>query len=179
MGLLRLACVLLLAVASPRAATLERLSFEAMAQQATSIVRGKVQSIRTERSKGLVYTVYSLAVSTSWKGYKAEQVEVSSIGGTHDGVTQKFGGAPVLDPGAEYVAFVWRGKSGRSQILGLSQGLFKVVQTPEQKPYLLRDAIEGVTLVSEQGEEIEALRLSFVELETKIRRALAKETPSQ
>ncbi len=33
---------------------------------------------------------------------------------------------PELETGAEYVLFLWRGPSGRTQITGLSQGLFEI-----------------------------------------------------
>ena len=179
MGLLRLACMVLLAAACLQAATLERLSFEAMTKQATTIVRGRVGDIRTDRSNGIIYTQYSFEALTAWKGPQVELLEISSSGGTYEGVTQRFVGAPVLEPGAEYVAFLWQGKSARLQILGLAQGLFRVVKGDGLEPYVLRDAIEDVTLVSEQGREIKALRFTLAELETTIRRALAaKETPA-
>jgi len=178
MGFLRLTLTLLVVAACSQAATLERLSFESMAQQSTSIVRGRVSEARAVRAGGIIYTLYRIEVSAWWKGTQSEGLEIATIGGSHDGVTQRFGGSPSLQPGTEYVAFLWEGASGRSQILGLTQGLFEVVESAVGEPMLLRQAIEDVTLVAEAGREIGALKLSFTEFEGKIRKALSAQEAS-
>ena len=43
-----------------------------------------------------------------------------------DGIRQSVSGAPELKPGQEYVLFLWTSRSGLTQVMGLSQGLFKV-----------------------------------------------------
>ena len=171
----RLALTLLVAAACSHAATLERLSFENMTQQSTSIVRGRVSDVRAIRAGGIIYTLYRFEASAHWKGSESEKLEIATIGGTHDGVTQRFGGSPTLQPGKEYVAFLWHGASGRNQILGLTQGLFEVVESANREPMLVREAIEDVTLVSEPGREIGSLTLSFAQLEARIRSALASQ----
>ena len=171
--------MLMVAAVCSHPATLERLSFENMAQQSTSIIPGRVSDVRTIRADGIIYTLYRLEASTRWKGPQTGQLEIATIGGAHDGATQRFGGSPTLEPGKEYVAFLWQGASGRNQILGLAQGLFEVVEGADGEPMLLREAIEDVTLVAEAGREIGALKLSFAELEAKIRSALAAQEASK
>jgi hypothetical protein len=41
-------------------------------------------------------------------------------------MTQSVAGAPELKLGGEYVLFLWTGRSGLTQIIGLSQGAFDV-----------------------------------------------------
>ena len=47
-------------------------------------------------------------------------------GGVVNGIRQSVTGAPELKPGQEYVLFLWTSRSGLTQVIGLSQGLFKV-----------------------------------------------------
>ena len=47
-------------------------------------------------------------------------------GGVVDGIRQSVSGAPELKPGQEYVMFSVDQPSGLTQVMGLSQGLFKL-----------------------------------------------------
>ena len=108
------------------ATTLEQMSLEELIRQSTAVVRGTPRSARVERDGSLIYTVYSLAVSDRWKGEPGSNIEVSLPGGSVGGVTQNFGGVPHLETGHEYIVLLWTGPSGRTQIIGLTQGLFSM-----------------------------------------------------
>lgn len=108
------------------AATLERLSTDEMIGKSTAIVRGKVLSSRSAFRGPMIYTYSRVQVLEQWKGAVASEVEVACPGGKANGMEQNFSGAPALATGSEYLLFLWTGKSGMTQIIGLSQGVFDV-----------------------------------------------------
>jgi hypothetical protein len=117
-----LICLALLAPL--RATTLEQLSLDEMIQKSTAIVRARVTGSHSAARGGNVYTYFQLQVLESWKGSIA--MEVAVPGGVADGIRQSVAGAPELKPGREYVLFLWTSRSGLTQLMGLSQGLFHV-----------------------------------------------------
>lgn len=131
--IMRAVSILLLVVAlSLPAATLESLTVEEMTQQATAVVRGRIGEARSTRVGALVYTMHQLEVLEQWTGKPLSTLEVAIPGGTFEGVTYRFGGTPEFAPGGEYILFLWTGPSGRTQIVGLTQGVFRVWRQGEQ-----------------------------------------------
>ena len=116
--------ILGLTVVSLHAATLEYLSLDDMAKQSTAIVRGRVQSCAGEFRGSVIFTHCKVAVTEQWKGAAQPLVDVATPGGTARGMAQNFPGSPKLAQGQEYVLFLWTGKSGMTQVIGLSQGVF-------------------------------------------------------
>ncbi len=49
-------------------------------------------------------------------------------------------GAPVLNVGEEYVVFLWTSRSGVTQVIGLTQGLFRVGQDAQGNTIAMRPA---------------------------------------
>lgn len=127
-------------------ATLERLSMDEMVAKSTDIVRGRVTAstatVRTSLSRsGIVYTAYTIEVAERWKGAGATRLNVAVPGGAAaNGIRQTFPGAPELAPSAEYVFFLWTGRSGLTQIIGLSQGLMNLVPDVNGKLMVSRPA---------------------------------------
>src|SRR5580704_11820147 len=117
-------------LASAGATTLQKLSLDDMIQQSTGIVRAKVTGSRSALRGQNIYTYYRLHVLETARALEAakvnpgQDIEVAVPGGSVNGVRQVAIGAPELNAGAEYVVFLWTGKSGLTQIIGLSQGLF-------------------------------------------------------
>jgi len=120
------AMILLVAVGSGSAATLEQMSLDRMISESTAVVRGSAIESRAVRSGALIFTVTRFHVAEQWKGKLAAQIEIWLPGGQVGSLNQSFGGVPRLPSGQEFVAFLWTGPSGRTQIIGLSQGLFSV-----------------------------------------------------
>lgn len=116
--------ILGLTVVSLHAATLEYLSLDDMAKKSTAIVRGRVQSCAGEFRGSVIFTHCKVAVTEQWKGVSQTLVDVATPGGTARGMAQNFSGSPKLVPSEEYVLFLWTGKSGMTQLIGLSQGVF-------------------------------------------------------
>lgn len=121
--------------------TLERLTLDQMTTQSNEIVRGRVTAVSAAPQGSVVYTRVSIQVIERWKGAAAAQVEILVPGGTANGFRQTFSGAPQLAAGSEHVFFLWRGKSGVAQIIGLSQGLMDVQLDPAGKAVVSRNAI--------------------------------------
>jgi hypothetical protein len=107
-------------------ATLERLSLDDMIAQSTSIVHGTVTSSHAAMSGTIIFTYYTIQVTEQLKGPGQNAVTVAVPGGVANRLRQTFPGAPELNIGDEFVFFLWTGKSGTTQIIGLTQGLFRL-----------------------------------------------------
>lgn len=118
-----------LAALSP-AASLERLSMDDMVAKSGDIVRVRVVSSSASFlgtvGRSTIYTHYIVQVEERWKGNTATQMDVAVPGGRVQNIRQTFPGAPMLNPGSEYVLFLWTSRSGLTQVIGLSQGLVNV-----------------------------------------------------
>ena len=123
MRVLCLICALAAGTAS--ATTLQMLSTDQMIRQSTAIVRAKVTGSSTIARGSAIYTVYRLSVEETLKGSGTFD-SVSVPGGALGGLRQMVSGAPSLAIGQDYVIFLWTSRSGLTQIIGLSQGLFSV-----------------------------------------------------
>jgi hypothetical protein len=113
------------------AAILERLSFEELTQQSTSIVRARAVDCYTEFHGSMIYTHWKLQVLDKWKGQDRSTVEVLIPGGATRLLHQDVAGAPKLLTGKEYLLFLWTSKSGSTYITGLSQGLFELSKSAD------------------------------------------------
>src|ERR1700682_3019193 len=106
------------------ATTLQQLSLDDMTQKSTVIVRGVVQLTHGAMHNGNIYTHYTVQVAEQWKGAPALQFDFVLPGGTANGLQQSIAGTPALANGQEYVLFLWKSRSGLTQVIGLSQGVF-------------------------------------------------------
>jgi hypothetical protein len=113
-------------IAPTWATTLEQLTLDDMAQKSTAIVRARVTGSHAGRHGTDIYTYFQLQVIETWKSSGQTTTEVAVPGGAFDGIRQSVTGAPELKSGQEYVLFLWTSRSGLTQVIGLSQGLFKV-----------------------------------------------------
>jgi hypothetical protein len=167
--------ILLLLVAVPAgAATLEKLSLEEMIQKSTAIVRGRATGLRTVARGPVIYTLYQVQVAEQWKGPAAAQVEVAVPGGAMNGLRQTFSGAPNLQEGTEYVLFLWTGRNGLTQVIGLSQGKFELSKD-EKGDETLHRAAAANPMIDSHGRPVEdaPLRMSLRRLNERIRFSLA------
>ena len=153
------------------ATTLEKLSVDVMVEKSTAIVRGKVLSGDGELRNGSIYTRYQVLVHESWKGtISAAQLELFVPGGSANGLRQSVPGAPILEPGEEYLFFLWAGASGRYQIIGLSQGLFSVVREGDGGVQLERPGAKEMILDAKTGRPMldAGIRMPLGEMKTRV-----------
>ncbi len=169
-------CFLFVALAPLHAATLERLSLEEMIQKSTQIVRGRMVSSRTALRGPVVYTFVQVQVVDRWKGPAADRVEVAIPGGAYGRLQQSFSGAPALEPGLDYLLFLWTGRNGITQVIGLSQGVFQVRTGPDGALLVERAASREVMLDGRTGLPVQdvAISMPLEELRNQVRRALAE-----
>lgn len=162
-------------VATAGATTLQKLSMDDMIQQSTGIVRAKVTGSHSAMRGPSVYTYYHLQILEAPKGAGKQDVEVAVPGGTLNGIRQIAIGSPDLTAGSEYVLFLWTGKSGLTQIIGLSQGLFLAVKDASGNVNLTRPAASELMLDrSGQAVASEPMGLRWSELRARIERELKK-----
>ena len=118
-----------------RGTTLEQLDLDELIHGSTAVVRAKVSGSTAVRRQNDVFTIYKLDVMEQWKSQPGSNapLEVAVPGGVAGGIRQMVSGAPLLHPGEEYVLFLWQGRSGLIQLMGLSQGLFRVIHTRNRR----------------------------------------------
>lgn len=109
-----------------QSATLERLSLSDMAVKSTMVVRGKVLSSNAAFTGNLIFTHYQIQVTESMKGHAGSVIDLAVPGGVVNGVRQAVSGVPEFQPGDDYVFFLWTSRAGITQVIGLTQGLFRI-----------------------------------------------------
>jgi hypothetical protein len=169
-----LALALSFAVLVP-AATLQKLSVAEMAQKSTAIVRARVLDSYAAQHGSIIYTHYRLQVSEWWKGSGGEALEVVTPGGAVGASRQVFSGSPQLVMGGEHVLFLWKGPSGLTHIVGLSQGLFKVSRDANGQIVATREASAGPMLDPATGQAVgdKAASYSLGDLRRRVGAAIA------
>ncbi len=175
--------ILLLIGAPAGATTLQQLPLPEMAQQSTAIVRARVTASAGVLRGRDVFTTYRLSALEVWKApASGAPKEVNVPGGVAGGLRQPVDGAPLLTVGREYVLFLWTGRNGVTQLIGLSQGLFDVTEKAPAGdaaagvPAVFRSAASERMLDAE-GRPVrdQAISMSLADLKTRVARALAGE----
>jgi hypothetical protein len=165
---------------TPRAGatTLEQLTLDEMAQKSTAIVRARVIGSHAGSHAGTsgtnIYTYFQLQVIETWKSAGQPTTEVAVPGGVAGGIRQSVNGAPELKPGQEYVLFLWTSRSGLTQVIGLSQGVFKLSEEGSGKAVAKRPAASELML-DRSGLPVDdrAVNMPLQDLRTHVRQALA------
>jgi len=163
--------VLLLACLSAWGATLERLSLDEMTARSTAIVRARAQASSGVLIGSTIYTRTRFQVLERWKGAEAAEVDVFQPGGTTGGVTQSYIGVPRFSAGQEVVLFLWTGPSGRTQVIGLSQGVFQVERNRSEEAQAVREPSSEVMLAPGTGERLvdQSIRMPLGRLGARLR----------
>lgn len=172
--------ILVLGVAG-LAATLERMSLEEMTSKSTAIVRAKAISSSTEMVGSIVYTRTRFQVLERWKGPEGGAVDVFEPGGRVGGLIQNYSGVPRFTPGQEVVLFLWTGPSGRTQIIGLSQGVMQVERSAAGEAEVSRQPAGELMLAPGTLEPIvdEGIRMPLRHLVTRMRGTLQRSGTSR
>lgn len=155
-------------------ATLERLSLPDMIGKSTAIVRATVANSYVARTGPVIYTHYQLQVSEHYKGPAQSTVDLALPGGVAAGIQQIFSGVPQLHAGEEYVFFLYTGKSGLTQVIGLTQGLFALARNGAHDPALTRAASHETMLDHDTGRQVrdQTLTMTLSALKSQISAAL-------
>lgn len=153
-----------------QSATLERLSLDDMIGKSTAIVRGRVVGSHAAQQGPIVYTHYAVQVTETFKGPVQTTVDIAVPGGTLSGLRQTFAGAPEFRTGDEFVFFLWTGRSGLTQILGLTQGIFSLSAGVSADSVVTRAASKELMLDRATGKPVsdQTLVLPLSELRSRI-----------
>jgi hypothetical protein len=171
--------VFLASAGIPAGATiLQQLPLGELAGKSTSIVRARVTGSSEVVRGADVFTIYKFETLETLKSGPAAR-EVAVPGGVAGGMRQVVAGAPTLRTGREYVLFLWTGRSGLTQLTGMSQGLFSVDRTTASDGQVSR-ASAGEQMLDAAGRAVrdEPLSMPLTELKAKIARALAVSVPA-
>jgi hypothetical protein len=165
---------LLAAVLAPLpGSTLQQLSLDEMIRLSTAIVHAKAQPAYSAFRGSIIYTHYQVQVSEILKGPVANQLDVAVPGGSANRLQQTFAGAPALVPNQDYVLFLWTSKSGLTQVIGLSQGLFVVTSNAAGQMMVTR-AASTERMVNAAGQSVSDadMQMSLADLRARIQKAL-------
>ena len=144
---------LLAALGTLPGSTLRQLSLDDMIRQSTMIVHGTVQPASIAYHGSMIFSHYTVQVTETYKSPATGQSASTAVdfgvpGGSLNGAIQRVAGAPILSAGQDYVLFLWTSKSGLTQVIGLSQGLFSVIALPGTAPIVVRAAAAASVLNS-------------------------------
>jgi hypothetical protein len=158
--------------------TLQQLSLDDMIRLSTVIVHGKTQQTSSTSRGSIIYTHYQVQVSETLKGHAASQLDIVVPGGAANQLQQTFAGAPTLVPGQDYVLFLWTSKSGLTQIIGLSQGLFAVTTNASGQLMVTR-AASTERMVNAAGQPVSDsdMQMLLSDLRSRIQKTLATGGP--
>jgi hypothetical protein len=167
--------LLTVCLSSLRSATLERLSLDDMITKSTAIVRGKITASNASFSGPIIYTHYTIQVSEHFKGDSRSSVDLVVPGGVANNVRQSFPGTPELKSGDEFVFFLWTGRSGQIQIIGLTQGLFALAPGASSSTMATRAASKELMLERGTGQQVkdQTLVMSLSDLRLRISSTLS------
>jgi hypothetical protein len=140
-----------------------------MITKSTSIVRGTVVRSYAASQGPVIYTHYVIQVTERFKGSAPNSTEVVVPGGTLNNLRQTFAGVPQLNAGDDSVFFLWTSRSGTTQIIGLTQGLF-TISGGSANPTATRAASRELMLEHGTGRQVkdQALALSLSDLRSHI-----------
>src|SRR5690349_2307984 len=169
-----LALVLTFCMMPLQSATLERLSLDDMVAKSTAIVRGTVTASRAVFTGRDIYTDYTIRVSESLKGAGQNSIDVIVPGGVANNLRMSYSGAPTLNTGDEFVFFLWTSRTGATQVLGLTQGLFSLPGDGSKDPVATRRASRELMLDRSSGQPVkdETLVMRMSELREKVTASL-------
>ena len=155
-------------------ATLLQLSLDDMIQKSTAIVDGTVRPTHAAFRGAMIYTHYEVQVRSTLKGVAAPTWDVAVPGGTVSAIQQYFAGAPALASGKDYLLFLWTSKTGLTQVIGLSQGLFNVSHNSSGESIVSRGATSE-TMLNASGQVItdSNIRMTLAEMRSRIQTVLA------
>jgi hypothetical protein len=157
-----------------QATTIIRSSLDDMIGKSTLIVRGKVLRNVAQRNGNQIQTVVQVQVLEQLKGSAATQLEFVLPGGNLGYLRQAVPGVPEFSAGAEHVFFLWTGKSGRTLLLGLGQGVLDFLKSASGEAMVSRQAIAAqvVDRVTGQPADPETIYMKYSDLAARVKRVL-------
>jgi hypothetical protein len=128
--ILFLAGLALIAVVAS-ATSLTQLRFTDLVQESTAVARLRCLGARSFWDKGEIWTETSFEVVQREKGALPGTVTVRMLGGNVGHLRSHVDEVPVFQPGEEVYLFLWSREGEPFQVLGWSQGTFRIARNPQ------------------------------------------------
>ncbi len=157
----------LLAVTLLPGVTLQQMTVDEMTQQATAIVTARVTGTSASFTGQTIYTHYKLQITETLKGFPTQDVVVP--GGTVGKYRQLFPGTPELQPGQDYLLFLWTSSTGLTHLMGLSQGVFALAPQADGSTVASRGII-GELMLDKTGRQVrdQGVQMKLADVRTRI-----------
>jgi len=154
--------------------TLQQLSLNDMILKSTAVVYGTVQPSYTAFRGSMIYSHYQVQVINSYKTSLVRYWDLAVPGGVVNGVRQSVAGAPVLTAGQNYFLFLWTSKTGLTQVIGLSQGVFNVTTNSSGQLIVSRGATTE-TMLNASGQLVtdSNIQMTMTQMANRIQNVLA------
>jgi hypothetical protein len=112
------------------ATTVAKLNLEQLVKRADLIVQGQVQSVYSQwdEDRRLVFTYVSIRVDESIKGGSRQSILIRQVGGTAGTIRMSVAGVPEFKSGEMAIVFLKHQDDATFQVVGMSQGLFEIVE---------------------------------------------------
>ncbi|HKV25170.1 MAG TPA: hypothetical protein VJN93_11320 [Candidatus Acidoferrum sp.] len=129
--ILFIAGLLLLAVVAASGTTLSRLNLDDLARESTAIARLRCLGSSSFWDQREIWTVSKFEVLEREKGDLPSTVSVRLLGGAVGHLRSHVAEVPAFRPGEEVFLFLWGEEGKPFQVLGWSQGTFRVRHDPQ------------------------------------------------
>jgi hypothetical protein len=128
--------------------TVEKFTLDDLVQKSGRIIVGKciARESRWNDRNTLILTTARFLVSERLKGSSDGYVNVVTVGGTLDGITQTVSGMPVFEPEEDVLLFLEPSKNGNWQALGMSQGKFRIFRNRQTGEEEVLHSLSGLDL---------------------------------
>ena len=124
-------CALALLAVAASATTLSRLKLEDLAQESTAVARLRCLGATSQWDKGEIWTQTRFEVLQTEKGALPGIVTVRLLGGHVGHVHSHVDEVPAFRTGEEVYLFLWTREGEPYQVLGWSQGTFRIARNPQ------------------------------------------------
>ena len=124
-------CALALLAVAASATTLSRLKLEDLAQESTAVARMRCLGASSQWDRGEIWTETRFEVLQTEKGALPGIVTVRLLGGQVGHVHSHVDEVPLFRTGEEVYLFLWAHEGEPYQVLGWSQGTFRIARNPQ------------------------------------------------
>lgn len=127
------------------AAVMIHLTFEEMTSKSSAILMGRCVDVRSEwnAEHTAIVTHNVFEVREYYKGNLGSRVTITELGGQVGTWVADFTGMPRFQVGEESLLFVWTGPDGQHQVIGFTQGKFRMERNSQTGDVLLRQTFSS------------------------------------
>ena len=124
-------CALALLAVAASATTLSRLKLEDLVQESTAVARMRCLGASSQWDRGEIWTETRFEVLQTEKGALPGIITVRLLGGRVGHVQSHVAEVPLFRIGEEVYLFLWTHEGEPYQVLGWSQGTFRIARNPQ------------------------------------------------